>query len=72
MSNKYIYIFFCNIKVIHGRRKFRELRQYMQTEDDDCGPSVNSTPDSQTSSAEGVFPITAKTAQPFRYIKRIL
>ncbi|KAL0107609.1 hypothetical protein PUN28_014722 [Cardiocondyla obscurior] len=37
---------------IVGRRRFRELRQRMQTEDDDI-PINSSPPDSQTSSIEG-------------------
>ncbi|XP_058807831.1 WD repeat-containing protein 44 [Phymastichus coffea] len=53
---------------IIGRRKFRELRQRMQTEDDDI-PVNNSPPDSQTSSTEGVFPTPSKTSHPFRIIE---
>ncbi|XP_008552655.1 WD repeat-containing protein 44 [Microplitis demolitor] len=51
-----------------GRRRFRELRQRMQTEDDDI-PINNSPPDSQTSSIEGVYPAPAKTTHPFRIIE---
>ncbi|OXU22367.1 hypothetical protein TSAR_012017 [Trichomalopsis sarcophagae] len=53
---------------IVGRRKFRELRQRMQTEDDDI-PINSSPPDSQTSSIEGVFPTPSKTSHPFRIIE---
>ncbi|OAD59970.1 WD repeat-containing protein 44 [Eufriesea mexicana] len=51
-----------------GRRRFRELRQRMQTEDDDI--QINSSPpDSQTSSIEGVYPTPSKTTHPFRIIE---
>ncbi|XP_076241152.1 WD repeat-containing protein 44 isoform X2 [Calliopsis andreniformis] len=53
---------------IVGRKKFRELRQRMQTEDDDI-PINNSPPDSQTSSIEGVYPTPSKTTHPFRIIE---
>ena len=51
-----------------GRRRFRELRQRMQTEDDDI-PVNSSPPDSQTSSIEGVYPTPSKTSHPFRIIE---
>ncbi|XP_012226486.1 WD repeat-containing protein 44 [Linepithema humile] len=53
---------------IIGRRRFRELRQRMQTEDDDI-PINSSPPDSQTSSIEGVYPTPSKTTHPFRIIE---
>lgn len=53
---------------IVGRKRFRELRQRMQTEDDDI-PINNSPPDSQTSSIEGVYPTPSKTTHPFRIIE---
>ncbi|XP_011173131.1 WD repeat-containing protein 44 [Solenopsis invicta] len=53
---------------IVGRRRFRELRQRMQTEDDDI-PINSSPPDSQTSSIEGVYPTPSKTSHPFRIIE---
>ncbi|XP_011142581.1 WD repeat-containing protein 44 isoform X2 [Harpegnathos saltator] len=53
---------------IVGRRRFRELRQRMQTEDDDI-PINSSPPDSQTSSIEGVYPTPSKTTHPFRIIE---
>ncbi|KAK0161236.1 hypothetical protein PV327_009729 [Microctonus hyperodae] len=58
-----------NDKII-GRKRFRELRQRMQTEDnDDNIPVNNSPPDSQTSSIEGIYPIPSKTSHPFRIIE---
>lgn len=53
-----------------GRRKFRELRQRMQTDDEEPGTNT-SPPDSQTSSIEGVFsgPDPSKTVHPFRIIE---
>ncbi|XP_076295873.1 WD repeat-containing protein 44 isoform X1 [Lasioglossum baleicum] len=53
---------------IVGRRRFRELRHRMQTEDDDI-PINSSPPDSQTSSIEGVYPAPSKTTHPFRIIE---
>ncbi|XP_076164898.1 WD repeat-containing protein 44 isoform X2 [Ptiloglossa arizonensis] len=53
---------------IVGRKRFRELRQRMQTEDDDI-PINSSPPDSQTSSIEGVYPTPSKTTHPFRIIE---
>nr|CAD7406300.1 unnamed protein product [Timema poppensis] len=52
-----------------GRRRFRELRQRMQTEDDDTMINNASPPDSQTSSVEGVFAAPTKTSHPFRIIE---
>lgn len=53
----------------HGRRRFQELRQRMQTEDEDTGLNNTSPPDSQTSSVEGVFAVPSKTSHPFRIIE---
>ncbi|KAK3932426.1 WD repeat-containing protein 44 [Frankliniella fusca] len=62
-----------------GRRRFRELRQRMQTEEEDA---VGSPPDSQTSSVEGIFAVPqagaasvggsssgTKASHPFRIIE---
>ncbi|XP_078033124.1 WD repeat-containing protein 44 isoform X1 [Augochlora pura] len=57
-----------SVDKIVGRRRFRELRQRMQTEDDDI-PINSSPPDSQTSSIEGVYPAPSKTTHPFRIIE---
>lgn len=57
-----------NNDTIIDRRRFRELRQRMQTEDDDI-PINSSPPDSQTSSIEGVYPTPSKTSHPFRIIE---
>ncbi|XP_047360217.1 WD repeat-containing protein 44 isoform X1 [Vespa velutina] len=57
-----------NTDKIVGRRRFRELRQRMQTEDDDI-PVNSSPPDSQTSSIEGIYPMPSKTTHPFRIIE---
>lgn len=53
----------------HGRRRFQELRQRMQTDDEDTGLNNTSPPDSQTSSVEGVFAVPSKTSHPFRIIE---
>lgn len=52
-----------------GRRRFQELRQKMQTDDEDTGLNNTSPPDSQTSSVEGVFAVPSKTSHPFRIIE---
>lgn len=53
-----------------GRRRFKELRQKLQTDDDDChGGGSITPPDSQTSSVEGVFAATSKTSHPFRIVE---
>ncbi|XP_066993067.2 WD repeat-containing protein 44 isoform X2 [Anabrus simplex] len=52
-----------------GRQRFRELRQRMQTDDEDTGLNNASPPDSQTSSVEGVFAVPSKTSHPFRIIE---
>ena len=52
-----------------GRHRFRELRQRMQTDDEDTGLNNASPPDSQTSSVEGVFAMPSKTSHPFRIIE---
>lgn len=64
---------------LQGRRRFRELRQRMQTEEEDA---VGSPPDSQTSSVEGIFAVPQagaasvggsssgnKASHPFRIIE---
>ncbi|GFG30888.1 hypothetical protein Cfor_07452 [Coptotermes formosanus] len=53
----------------NGRRRFQELRQRMQTDDEDTGLNNTSPPDSQTSSVEGVFAVPSKTSHPFRIIE---
>lgn len=53
-----------------GRKWFKELRQRMQTDDEELGGLNASPPDSQTSSIEGVFTQPApKTSHPFRIIE---
>ncbi|EEB13937.1 WD repeat domain-containing protein, putative [Pediculus humanus corporis] len=52
------------------RKWFSELRQRMQTDDEDIGGLNTSQPESQTSSVEGVFAQPApKTSHPFRIIE---
>ncbi|XP_075209994.1 WD repeat-containing protein 44 [Lycorma delicatula] len=55
-----------------GRCRFRELRQRMQTDDEEVGGGSNtSPPNSQTSSVDGVAsgPDTGKSSHPFRIIE---
>lgn len=53
-----------------GRRKFKELRQKLQNDDEDT-PSNPTPPNSQTSSIEGVYASSNsnKTTHPFRVIE---
>ncbi|KAK4881029.1 hypothetical protein RN001_004348 [Aquatica leii] len=52
-----------------GRQRFKELRQRLQTDDEDCPVNNLTPPDSQTSSVEGVFAATGRTSHPFRIIE---
>lgn len=55
----------------HDDRKwFSELRQRMQTDDEEIGGLNTSQPESQTSSVDGVFAqLAPKTTHPFRIIE---
>ncbi|EEZ99884.1 WD repeat-containing protein 44 [Tribolium castaneum] len=53
-----------------GRRKFKELRQKLQHDDEDCQTGNVTPPNSQTSSVEGVFAASNKTSHPFRIIEQ--
>ncbi|CAH0553276.1 unnamed protein product [Brassicogethes aeneus] len=50
------------------KKKFKELRQKLQNDDEDYQPNVTS-PSSQTSSVEGVF-AASRTSHPFRVIEQ--
>lgn len=52
-----------------GRKRFRELRQKMQIDDEDGTAGNASPPDSQTSSVEGVYAASNRTSHPFRIIE---
>lgn len=52
-----------------GRKKFKELRQKLQTDDEDCQVTNLTPPNSQTSSVEGVYATTNRTTHPFRVIE---
>lgn len=54
---------------IVGRKRFQELRQRMQTDDEDTLATNTSPPDSQTSSVEGVYASSNRTTHPFRIIE---
>ncbi|KAK9505467.1 hypothetical protein O3M35_009520 [Rhynocoris fuscipes] len=63
---------FTGFEKSHGsRHKLRELRQRMQTEDEEVLNTVGTSPtSSQTSSFDGVFPSTdTKSCHPFRIIE---
>ncbi|XP_017786789.1 PREDICTED: WD repeat-containing protein 44 [Nicrophorus vespilloides] len=51
-----------------GRKKFKELRQKLQNDDEDAQISNLTPPNSQTSSIEGVY-ASSKTSHPFRVIE---
>ncbi|XP_019874908.2 WD repeat-containing protein 44 [Aethina tumida] len=51
-------------------KKFKELRQKLQNDDEDCQQSNVTSPNSQTSSVEGVFAASNKTSHPFRVIEQ--
>ncbi|XP_050294204.1 WD repeat-containing protein 44 isoform X2 [Anthonomus grandis grandis] len=52
-----------------SRKKFKELREKLQNEDEEgCGNVT--PPQSQTSSVEGVFAAASKTSHPFRVIEQ--
>lgn len=55
--------------MVVGRNRFKELRQRMQTDDEDNVAGNTSPPDSQTSSMEGVYTQPIKTSHPFRIIE---
>lgn len=52
-----------------GRKKFKELRQKLQTDDEDCQTSNLTPPNSQTSSIEGLYAAPSRTTHPFRVIE---
>ncbi|KAK6617035.1 hypothetical protein RUM44_005392 [Polyplax serrata] len=60
-----------NVKVATNddRKWFSELRQRMQTDDEEIGGLNTSQPESQTSSVDGVFAHAPKTTHPFRIIE---
>ncbi|CAG9827624.1 unnamed protein product [Diabrotica balteata] len=56
---------------IGGRKKFKELRQRLQHDDEDYQPGGNITPpNSQNSSVDGVFAGSSRATHPFRIIEQ--
>jgi hypothetical protein len=55
---------------VGGRRKFKELRQKLQNDDEDCQTGNVTPPNSQSSSVDGVFAASYKTSHPFRIIEQ--
>lgn len=55
---------------VGGRKKFKELRQRLQNDDEDCQATNVTPPNSQTSSVEGVFAASSRTSHPFRIIEQ--
>ncbi|KAL3280255.1 hypothetical protein HHI36_017750 [Cryptolaemus montrouzieri] len=53
-----------------SRKKFKELRQKLQNDDDDPPIGEVTQPNSQTSSVEGVYVGPSKITQPFRVIEQ--
>lgn len=60
---------FVKPNIVVGRQRFKELRQKLQTDDEDCSVNNLTPPNSQTSSVEGVFAATSRTSHPFRIIE---
>ncbi|XP_049541162.1 WD repeat-containing protein 44 isoform X2 [Anopheles darlingi] len=56
------------VLVSHRNQRFRDLRQSMQNDDDENAGNIL-TPDSQTSSAEGVYIPASRSNYPFRVIE---
>ncbi|KAJ8918039.1 hypothetical protein NQ315_011495 [Exocentrus adspersus] len=54
---------------VGGRKKFKELRQRLN-DDEDCQASNVTPPNSQTSSVEGVFAASSRASHPFRIIEQ--
>ncbi|KAF2894614.1 hypothetical protein ILUMI_11560 [Ignelater luminosus] len=60
---------FAKPPAVVGRQRFKELRQRLQTDDEDYQGNNLTPPDSQTSSVEGVFAASSRTSHPFRIIE---
>ncbi|XP_035785668.1 WD repeat-containing protein 44-like isoform X2 [Anopheles albimanus] len=56
------------VLVSHRNQRFRDLRQSMQNDDDENAGNIL-TPDSQTSSAEGLYIPASRSNYPFRVIE---
>ncbi|XP_057659565.1 WD repeat-containing protein 44 isoform X1 [Diorhabda carinulata] len=54
---------------VGGRKRFKELRQRLQ-DDDDYQTGNITPPNSQNSSVEGVFAVTSRATHPFRIIEQ--
>ncbi|CAH1183885.1 unnamed protein product [Phaedon cochleariae] len=52
-----------------GRKKFKELRQRLQNDEEDYQASNISPPGSHTSSVDGVFAASSRQSHPFRIIE---
>lgn len=50
-----------------SRKRFKEIRQKLQNDDEECHMGTVTPPNSQTSSVEGIS--ASKTIQPFRIIE---
>lgn len=51
-----------------SRKRFKEIRQKLQNDDEEYHTGTVTPPNSQTSSVDGI-PISSKTIQPFRIIE---
>ena len=52
-----------------GRKKFKELRQKLQTDDEDVQVANVTPPNSRTSSIDGLYATSTRTTHPFRVIE---
>ncbi|KAG5895382.1 hypothetical protein JTB14_029605 [Gonioctena quinquepunctata] len=56
--------------LIGGRKKFEEIRQKLQNDDEDFQNANVSPPNSQTSSVDGISAGSSRTSHPFRIIEQ--
>lgn len=69
LANEYILQLMPESKPVQSKKRFKELRQKLQTDDDDCQASMITPPNSQTSSVDGFSIASNRTTHPFRVIE---
>lgn len=68
-SNESEFVFLQPQAFFKGKSAFNELRQKLQTDDDDVQVTNLTPPNSQTSSVEGVYAPSSRTSHPFKVIE---
>lgn len=53
---------------VGSRKRFKEIREKLQIDDEECHTGTVTPPNSQTSSVDGI-PAPSRTIQPFRIIE---